>query len=159
MIFITVGSQKFQFDRLLKKTDELVEKRIFQEEIFAQTGTSKYVPVYYDSKTFLNKKEFENAVSLCSIVITHGGTGSIISAVKNGKKVIGVARLKRHAEAVDDHQVQLLEQFSDMGIIEYCRDLEQLGESYLHALKAKYKPYVSNTEKIICSINEYIETL
>ena len=27
MIFVTLGSQKFQFDRLLKKIDELIDER------------------------------------------------------------------------------------------------------------------------------------
>lgn len=44
MIFVTVGSQKFQFNRLLQKLDELKEQGIITEEIFAQTGVSDYKP-------------------------------------------------------------------------------------------------------------------
>ena len=40
MIFITLGSQKFQFNRLLKTVDELVERGIIKEEVFAQIGYS-----------------------------------------------------------------------------------------------------------------------
>ena len=40
MIFITLGSQKFQFNRLLKTVDELVERGIIKEEVFAQIGFS-----------------------------------------------------------------------------------------------------------------------
>lgn len=47
MIFITLGSQKFQFDRLLKAVDELIERGIIQDEVFAQTGYSTYVPNNY----------------------------------------------------------------------------------------------------------------
>ena len=38
MIFVTVGSQKFQFDRLLQKLDQLVEEGVIQDEIVAHTG-------------------------------------------------------------------------------------------------------------------------
>ena len=31
MIFVTVGSQKFQFNRLLKKIDELIENKVINE--------------------------------------------------------------------------------------------------------------------------------
>lgn len=42
MIFITLGSQKFQFNRLLKALDDLVEEGAIQEEVFAQIGYSDY---------------------------------------------------------------------------------------------------------------------
>ena len=38
-IFITLGSQKFQFNRLLKAVDELCEKgTVDAEDVFAQIG-------------------------------------------------------------------------------------------------------------------------
>ena len=49
-----------------------------------------------------------------NIVITHGGTGAIIGAVKKGKKVIAVPRLAKYGEHVDDHQLQLIKQFDDL---------------------------------------------
>ena len=40
-IFITLGSQKFQFNRLLKAVDELCENQIVDaEDVFAQIGYS-----------------------------------------------------------------------------------------------------------------------
>ena len=36
MIFITLGSQKFQFNRLLQAVDELIDKGVIKEEVFAQ---------------------------------------------------------------------------------------------------------------------------
>lgn len=44
MIFITLGSQKFQFDRLLKEVDKLVGEQFINQEVFAQIGYSKYKP-------------------------------------------------------------------------------------------------------------------
>lgn len=44
-IFITLGSQKFQFNRLLKAVDELCEKgTVDAEDVFAQIGYSDYLP-------------------------------------------------------------------------------------------------------------------
>ena len=40
MIFVTVGSQKFPFERLLKQVDRMVESRIITEEVVAQAGHS-----------------------------------------------------------------------------------------------------------------------
>lgn len=54
MIFVTLGSQKFQFNRLLQKIDELVKEEAIKEEIFAQIGYSDYKPENYQYKDFLN---------------------------------------------------------------------------------------------------------
>ena len=53
MIFITLGSQKFQFNRLLKAVDDLVETGELSDEVFAQTGYSDYQPRNYKFKQFL----------------------------------------------------------------------------------------------------------
>ncbi|MDY3796626.1 MAG: glycosyltransferase, partial [Agathobacter sp.] len=90
MIFITTGSQKFQFNRLLQKIDELVADGTIKDEVFAQSGYSDYVPKHYEYKDFLNRDEFAQKMGESTIVITHGGTGAIIGAVKKGKKVIAV---------------------------------------------------------------------
>lgn len=86
MIFITLGSQKFQFNRLLKAVDDLVEIGELSDEVFAQTGYSDYQPRNYKFKQFLDRDEFAKYEAESEIVITHGGTGAIIGAVKKGKK-------------------------------------------------------------------------
>lgn len=156
MIFVTLGSQKFQFNRLLKKIDELIEKEIIQENVFAQIGSSDYVPKNYDYKDYLDRDEFAKMTEQCDVFITHGGTGAIVGAIKKGKKVIAVPRLAKYGEHVDDHQVQLLEQFSDMGMIVACENVDALEEA-LHKVNAiVIKSYISNTEKIIDSIEEFL---
>ena len=113
MIFITLGSQKFQFNRLLKAVDEIA----VDDEIFAQIGYSDYKPQHYEYKEFLDRDEFERMMSKADIVITHGGTGAIIEAVKKGKKVIAVPRLKKYGEHVDNHQTEIVNVFSEEGYI------------------------------------------
>ncbi|SFB19042.1 UDP-N-acetylglucosamine transferase subunit ALG13 [Acetitomaculum ruminis DSM 5522] len=159
MIFVTLGSQKFQFNRLLKALDDLVDRGIINEEIYAQKGASDYVPKNYKSVDFLDRDRFEEMTLKSDIVITHGGTGAIIGAVKKGKKVIAVPRLERYGEHVDDHQLQLLRQFDDLGIICACYDTGKLKECYEEVLSRQYRPYVSNTNTIIDSIEEYLDTL
>ncbi len=159
MIFVTLGSQKFQFDRLLKKLDELVERGIIKEELYAQIGASTYEPKYFSYVKFMDREKFAEVMDSCSTVITHGGTGVIIGAVKKGKKVIAVPRLEKYGEHVDDHQIQLLRQFDDLGIICACYDTEQLEQCYQALEHMTFRPYVSNTQVIIESIEDYLRTL
>lgn len=156
MIFVTLGSQKFQFNRLLVEIDKLIEEGVISEEVFAQIGASDYLPKHYAYKDFLNKDEFSEWQNKCDIVITHGGTGAIIGAVKNGKKVIAVPRLAKYGEHVDDHQVQLLKQFEESNIIAVCYNLNDLGEIYKKLPKQTFAQYKSNQMTIVNDIENYI---
>ena len=156
MIFITLGSQKFQFNRLLKAVDEQVANGKINDEIFAQIGASEYRPKNFKFKDFLNRDEFNNWQSKCDIVIAHGGTGAIIGAVKKGKKVIAVPRLKKYGEHVDDHQLQLVGQFRELNLLCECCDCDVLWEAVEKVKRTEYESYRSNTDKIIESIEEFL---
>lgn len=156
MIFVTLGSQKFQFNRLLEKIDELIERGIITDDVFAQIGSSTYEPKYYRYKAFLDRNDFATKMDACSVVITHGGTGVIIGAVKKCKKVIAVPRLKQYGEHVDDHQLQLLKQFEELNLICACYELDELGKCYQEALATEYNKYSSNTDNIIKSIEDFL---
>lgn len=159
MIFVTVGSQKFQFNRLLQAVDKLVGEKVIAEKVFAQIGYSDYRPKNYEYKEFLDRKEFAQMQSLADIVITHGGTGAIIGAVKKGKKVIAVPRMAKYGEHVDDHQFQLIEQFKEMQLIEVCYQMDDLGKVLSTIKEKKYLTYHSNTDKYLAAIDKYIQSL
>lgn len=154
MIFITLGSQKFQFNRLLKAVDDLVADGM-DDEVFAQIGYSDYKPQHYEYKEFLDREEFGSVMEKADIVITHGGTGAIIGAVKKGKKVIAVPRLAKYGEHVDDHQLQLISQFKELDLICACKDCD-LKTALEIVKKTEYKEYKSNTKIIIDSLEEFI---
>lgn len=159
MIFVTVGSQKFQFNRLLQAIDKLVGDKVITEKVFAQIGYSDYKPKNYGYKEFLDRKEFANMQALADIVITHGGTGAIIGAVKKGKKVIAVPRMAKYGEHVDDHQFQLIEQFKEMQLIEVCYQMSDLEKILGEIMKKEYVPYQSNTKKYLIAIDNYLKSL
>lgn len=159
MIFVILGSQRFQFNRLLEKIDELVENGIIQDEVFAQTGGSNYEPKHYSYKAYINHYEFEEMLNKSNTVITHGGTGAIISAIKRKIKVIVVPRLKRYGEHVDDHQLQLLEQFERLHLVCACYDLERLGPLYKSLKDMVFNEYSSNTQLFIDRIDSYLSSL
>ena len=156
MVFVTLGSQKFQFNRLHQAVDKLVEQNVITQPVFAQIGASDYVPQHFASTAFLDRDTFAQRLRESSVVITHGGTGAIIGALKQGKPVIAVPRLARYGEHVDDHQMQLLKQFEEMGMIAVCYDLERLGDLYYTVQKETFAPYVSNTKQIMQSIEDFL---
>lgn len=156
LIFVTLGSQKFQFDRLLKSIDQLVADAVIQDTVFAQTGYSYYKPQHYRYQQFLNQTEFAEAEGSAEIIITHGGTGAIIGGVKKGKKVIAVPRLKRYGEHVDDHQLQIIQQFEEVGFIIPCYDPLDLPECLKKAETFQTICYVSNTENFVRDVEQFL---
>lgn len=159
MIFITLGSQKFQFNRLLTEIDNLIEEGNIEEEVFAQIGYSDYKPKNYKYKEFLDRDEFSSVMKKCDRVITHGGTGAIISAIKQGKKVIAIPRLKKFDEHVDDHQLQIVEEFKKMNFIETTTNIKNLDKLLNRLNEIEYRRYISNTGNILESIVSFIETI
>ena len=158
MIFITVGSQKFQFNRLLKAVDAQVADGTIKEKVFAQIGASDYRPQNYDYKDFIDRNEFADWMNKADIVITHGGTGAIVSAIKKGKKVIAIPRLARYDEHVDDHQLQIIEQFKELNLICECQDCDLIWKALETVKRTNYDSYQSNTATIIKSIDDFINS-
>lgn len=159
MIFVTLGSQKFQFNRLLIEIDKLIERGIISSNLFAQIGYSDYKPKYFKYNTFLNQSDFQKYMRKCNLVITHAGTGAIISALKNNKKVIAVPRLSKYHEHVDDHQVQIVEEFSKANLVEACYNVNNLEDSLKKAKLKEYTQFRSNTNQIIGFLEKYIEEI
>ena len=131
LIFVTVGSRNYPFDRLFKKLDGLYEEGSLTEEMFAQTGTSTYRPQHYKYKDFLSPEEFVQKIEKANIVVCHGASGSIMKALNAGKKVIAVTRLEKYGEHINDHQIQNNEAFASNGYVLMADlELKDLGKCF-----------------------------
>lgn len=156
MIFIILGSQKFQFNRLLEEVDKLIDEEKIVDKVIAQIGVSDYKPRNYEYYDFLTREQFDNNINKSDLVITHAGTGAIISALKQNKKVIAIPRLAKYEEHVDDHQIQLIDEFKNLNLIEPVYEIKDLENAIKNINKKKYDKYISNTETILNDIEKFI---
>ena len=85
-----------------------------------------------------------------------GYYSSSLVKVKKGKKVIAVPRLAKYGEHVDDHQIQLIGQFRNLNLIYACMDCD-LQKALDVVKNTTYNEYKSNTDKIIKSLEVFIE--
>lgn len=154
MIFVTLGTQKFQLNRLLRLLDGLYEKGLLKEEAFAQIGYSDYKPLYFEYIDFLEKDAFDQKIQESSLVITHSGVGSMIAAVNAGKPTIVFPRLCKYGEHVDDHQLEIAAAFSLKNFVLCCGENDSLQELIVKALTHKFDRYVSSTEHIVEIVRE-----
>ncbi len=105
MIFVTVGTHEQQFDRLVEALDRLKGENKLTQRVFIQTGYSKYQPQHCDYADFIGYHQMLENIKKAEIVITHGGTGSVMLALYNHHIPIVVPRQHKYNEHVDDHQV------------------------------------------------------
>lgn len=157
MILITLGTQDKEFTRLLEKVDELIEKKIIKEEVIVQAGYTKYKSKNMKIFDYVSKKKLEEYMNECSFIITHAGVGTIFDALKKNKKIIAIPRLSKYKEHSNDHQLEIVEEFSKENFILPVYEMDEL-ESTLKKIKS-FKPskYESNNINMIKLISDYID--
>lgn len=150
MVLVTVGTQKQQFNRIF----ELVEKskKLKKEKIVAQVGYTKYSNKKMDIFDFIPLDEMEKDILEADLIISHGGVGTIFSAIKKGKKVIAVPRLEKYGEHINDHQIEICEELEKEGYILYYKDgVDNLDDLIEKIMKIELKQYNSD--------NNYLDIL
>lgn len=157
LIFITVGTQDKQFNRLFSEVHKCISQKKISDNVVAQIGCSDYK---YDDIMFFDKcshDELEKYVKECDILITHGGVGSLIQGINNNKKIIAVPRLSRYKEAVNDHQVQIVNEFYNRGYILKVDNISELSRVLEKVKTFKPKKFRSNKNNFVKKMIEYIE--
>lgn len=159
MIFVAVGTQKFQFNRLLNVIDELIGDNSINELVYAQIGFSSYIPKNYKFKKMIQKNEFDTLIKKCDLLITHSGVGTIITGLKNTKPVIVVPRQKRFGEHIDDHQIQIADAFSEQNLVLKCEDTTELLSYIQDARGHSFDKYISSNHVVINEIERFLNGL
>lgn len=159
LILVTLGTNDKSFIRLIKKIEELKIRGVLDEEIIVQAGYTKYESEHLKVFDLIAMDAFNELMKECSLLITHGGVGTIISGLKNKKKVIAVPRLQKYGEHVNDHQLQIIENFSNAGYILASFEVEELENTLSRVADFEPNPYTSNTENMISLVRDQIDRL
>ena len=105
----------------------------------------------------IDRENFDKLINECDILITHGGVGSILTGLRNDKKVIVCPRLSKYNEHVNDHQIEIVEKFSELGLILPFYENDDLNKILNHVKSFKPKKFKSNTNNIISLIEDFID--
>ena len=154
MILVTLGTQKQSFTRLLN----LIEKANIKDEIIVQAGHTKYESKKMKILDFIDYQEMEKLIEKADLIITHGGTGSIVTPLKKGKKVIACPRLKKYREHVDDHQQQIVDIFSEVGYILKVDENSNLDDLIKEIKNKKMTKFISNTNNFLKQVQKEIDS-
>lgn len=159
MILVLLGTFPTDFKRPLIEIDRLCEAGIITEEVIVQNGYTAFESKHLIFRPFIHPDELMELYKAARIVISQAGTGSLIKGIKLHKKIIAIARLAKYGEVVDDHQVEILEEFTKMNYLLPWHENVPLKE-VLDAIE-DFTPstYVSQKEQFIHYLSNYIDSL
>lgn len=155
MILVKLGTQKQEFKRLL----DYIEKSHIEDDIIVQAGHTKYKSKKMQIYDFIEYDKMQEYTKKADLVITHGGTGSIVESIQMGKKTIACARKKQYGEHADDHQEQVTDILYEEGYILKLDENIKLDDLIKQIKTFKPKKFISNTEKFKESLIKEISAL
>lgn len=134
MIFMTLGTVSFKFNRAVDWLSILLEKGVISEPVFLQYGCSDVSKLLEHPlvtlESTVNGHKITDLVDNSRLVISHAGQGSTRMLAAKGCSFILLPRLKKYDEHIDDHQLlfaQAVEKFA----IKSCCSLEELESAVL----------------------------
>jgi UDP-N-acetylglucosamine transferase subunit ALG13 len=116
MILVTVGTEKFPFDRLMRWVDLLARNGLIDEEMVVQYGSCSHLPSGSKVYRMMRETDFRLCVEDARIVIAHCGEGTVLLLDSLSTPYILVPRSQRFKEHVDDHQVELARALERLGV-------------------------------------------
>jgi UDP-N-acetylglucosamine transferase subunit ALG13 len=126
LLFATVGAT-LPFDRLVESVEALKRGGAIGERVVVQTGVGGLRPDGLECHETLPFEEMLAMLRRADIVVCHGGTGSLITALREGCHVIAMPRLFDRGEHYDDHQAEITEAFAERGLIQVANSVEELA--------------------------------
>ena len=157
MILVTLGTQDKSFKRLLDAIQKEIDKGNIKDRVVVQAGCTEYESNDMEIFDLIDRDKFSELIKECDLLITHGGVGSILTGLKNNKKIITAPRLKEYKEHTNNHQLEIIEKFAIKGLILPLYDFDKLDEVLKEVHKFKPKKYQSNTDNMSKLIEDYID--
>src|SRR5690625_1443437 len=117
MIFVTLGTAKWEFKRPLIEIETAIKSGNIKEDVIVQGGSTNFISCEMETVPYFTQHEMQQLYTNARLIISQGGTGSVIKGVKMNKKMIVVPRLKKYREHIDDHQLEITKEFEKKNYI------------------------------------------
>ena len=124
MIFVTVGTD-LPFNRMVKTIDEWAEEND-RHDIFAQIGDGAWEPKHIRFSALLEPPEFTRLFKSASVIVSHAGMGTILSALHYGKPILVMPKRGSLGEHRSEHQVATARRMMELGNVNVAFDEDEL---------------------------------
>ncbi len=155
LLFATVGAT-LPFDRLVTSVESAAREGEFDGRIVIQTGVGGRKVEGIETHETLPFERIQAILREAEFVVCHGGTGSLITALRQGCHVIAMPRLMEKGEHYDNHQAEITQAFAARGLIAVAHTAEELV-SAIRSLRGR-KPVIATTDhtRLIYRLNEFL---
>jgi len=143
LLFATVGAT-LPFPRLVDAVAALKLRGGIAEEVIIQRGVGAPAPSGIDSYETAPFPEMIATLRRARIVVCHGGTGSLITALREGCHVIAMPRRFADGEHYDNHQEEITAAFRERGLVQVANSQDELLKA-LRALEGR-TPVVATSD-------------
>ena len=157
MILVVLGTNDKPFTRLLDAVEQALASGVIQDEVIVQAGFTRYESRYMKVIDYIDQEQFADYLAKADILITHGGVGTIMTALQQGKTILAAARLQEYGEHVNNHQIQLLSAFEEQGYLIYMKDLSDIAPYLRQASGFRPRQYVSQRDHMAGLIESWID--
>ena len=162
MIFVTVGNsiKGVEFHRLIQKIDEIAGE--LDEEVVAQIGFIEDEPQHMKWFQYLNFMDILKYFKEATMVIGHGGVGTVLNAIQYKKPLVLVPRSSAEGEHHDDHQMELARQLKGAEGIFVVDNIEDLKPTILKVrellktttIEPRFSP---ERDRLLSFIKDYVD--
>ena len=158
MIFLTIGTWRVGYDRLVEAIDKLIGSGVITDEVIAQTGYGSYEPKNMTVMDFCSPEEFANLISRAKLMISHAGMGTIIEAVKRAKPIVVIPRKPNLGEIDNDHQFTTAKQLEAEGKILVAYEISDLPAK-LEKAKTFVPAHGQINHGVIDAVQQFIDNI
>jgi UDP-N-acetylglucosamine transferase subunit ALG13 len=103
--------------------------------------------------------EFERLMSQCTLLIMHGGAGSILNACLAGKRPVVMPRRARYGEIIDDHQVEFAEALARRGSVLLAHEPSELRSAIEQASRSPSRMLLGDEPALVDTIARLLATI
>ena len=122
-----------EFTRLIRRMDEVAGR--LDEEVVMQIGSVPYEPRNAKHFSHTSYQESLSYFRNASLVIGHGGAGTILNALRFQVPIVVVPRSHHYGEHFDDHQMELAQRLVGNELIKVVYDIEELESAVKEMLE------------------------
>lgn len=159
LLFATVGAT-LKFERLVNLVVQARQNGLLDGyDVIVQTGEGGMPAERPEGISFHETLPFEQVKLIlrdADTVVSHGGTGSLITALREGCRVIAVPRRFALAEHYDDHQSEITGAFRDRGLLETADTDAEFAEAFAALSMREPRCATTDPSALIGYLREYL---
>jgi UDP-N-acetylglucosamine transferase subunit ALG13 len=148
---VTVGTL-LPFDRLVNAVATLSESDR-PARLVAQVGNGGARPQGMEVHENLEFKEMLDLLDRANVVFCHGGTGSLVTALRAGCRIVAMPRRRDMGENHDDHQREIVCALAERGLIVMVENESELQNALERALAMEPQRATTEHSKLIARLD------